>query len=509
MQESDATRGSTRPSGPADPVRHPRGAMKVKGGKLEFLVPHYLRGQLLRPGFVRASLKLGAARQMPAWAKLQFLNAGVSREDLDLVLGRITSLGTWVDEWEKLGEQHETGADAALASGDRAQAAQRYLAASAAYNFAQYVMFIDIGRKRGLHEACIRAYSKAAPLFHPPARPLEVVYRRRPMLGWLRVPRRDHPAPVVVMINGTNAVKEELHWWAEAFLERGLAVATFDGPGLGQTFHRLSMVAEPRPVGSAILDHLESRPDVDAGATAFVGMSLGGYMAIRMASHDPRIRAVAAVSPPYSASIYWDVTLAALRRELAALYGIAEREMGATIERITLADVLDRVRCPLFLSSGGHDHITPPDEARRIFEEALCERDLAYYPFGAHDCFNVLSDLRPRVVGWVAGQLERHHARRREQGLHAEVASGTWSPAEAVDEDFAEELQGDAPPRQWHRAPYGSAPARWRWWIPRDEERVVVEMRHADGTLRPEPRLAPRERARLVPGDALPGDAIP
>ena len=54
-----------------------------------------------------------------------------------------------------------------------------------------------------------------------------------------------------------------------------------------------------------------------------------------------------------------------------------------------------------------------------------------------------------------------------------------------------------------------SCTARWRWWIPRDEERVVVETRHADGTLRPEARLAPRERARLVPGDALPGDALP
>src|SRR5437870_9996263 len=73
---------------------------KVKGGRLEFLVPHLLRGQLLRPGFVRMSLRLGVAQQMPQWAKLQFINGGVDPRDLDDVLGRITSLNSWVDEWE-------------------------------------------------------------------------------------------------------------------------------------------------------------------------------------------------------------------------------------------------------------------------------------------------------------------------------------------------------------------------------------------------------------------------
>ena len=91
--------------------------MNVKGGRLEFLVPHLLRSQLLRPGFVRLSLRLGAARQMPRWAKQQFINAGVSLADLDRVLGRVTSLGSWVDEWESLGREHEQGGRDALALG--------------------------------------------------------------------------------------------------------------------------------------------------------------------------------------------------------------------------------------------------------------------------------------------------------------------------------------------------------------------------------------------------------
>jgi alpha-beta hydrolase superfamily lysophospholipase len=459
--------------------------MTLKGGRLEFLVPHMLRSQLLRPGFVSMSLKLGFAQQMPPWAKLQFTNAGVSSEDLEHVLGRITGLTSWVDEWESLGRAHEQAARDALALGRPADAARRFLAASAAYNFSQYVIFMDKNRKRTLHDSCTRAYALAAPLFDPPAVPFEVIYRRRAMKGYLRVPPGGGPVPVVVMFNGTNAVKEELHWWSDALLERGIATIYFDGPGLGETFHRLSMVAEPRPVGVAILNQIETRPELDPEAVAFFGMSLGGYLAIRMASHDPRVRAVAAVSPPYSADIYWNVTLVSMRRELAALYDTSEREMGAAIDRITLAHVLPALRCPLIISGGGHDLITPGSEAYHIFEDARCERELVFYPRGAHDCFNVIADLRPRMVGWLARQLERHHAAARvSRRVTVEPGSG-WGAAEAVDDDFADELSGDVERIQWHQTDARGIPARWRWWWHSpDHERIEVVRRLAPGESR-------------------------
>ena len=449
----------------------------IKGGRLDFLAPHLLRSQVLRPGFVRLSLRLGVAQQMPEWAKLQFTSFGVAPADLDRVLGRVTSLGSWVDEWESLGRAHEQGARDALALGRPADAAARYVAASAAYNFAQYVMFLDMERKRALHASCVRSYAAAAPLLDPPAVPFEVTFRRHPMRGYLRLPHGVRPAPVVVMINGTNAVKEELHWWSDALLERGIATLAFDGPGLGQTFHRLSMIAEPRPVGIAIVDEIERRPDLDPSSVGFLGMSLGGYMAIRMAAHDRRVRAVAAVSPPYSADIYWNVTLASMRRELAALYAVEEGEMGRSIERITLAGTLAGMRCPMLVSGGGHDLITPGEEAWRIFRDARCERELVYYPRGAHDCFNVLGDLRPRIVRWLSARIASHAMPLR--AWSRGVASGErWVAAEAVDPDYADALEGEAPPRRWQRTAPQSRAARfsWPWGQPEDvHPEVVVE----------------------------------
>lgn len=450
--------------------------MKVKGGRLEFLVPHLLRSQLLRPGFVRLSLRLGAARQMPGWAKLQFLNCGVDPDDLDRVLRSITSLHGWVDQWDAAGREHEGAARRALAFGDPVEARDQFLKASASFNFAQYVMFLDVKRKRALHEACVNAYAQAAPLLDPPARAFEVPFRRRLMRGYLRVPHGPGPHPVVVMFNGTNSVKEELHWWSEALLARGLATVTFDGPGIGETFHRLSMVAEPRPVGLAIVNEIQARPDLDTGAIAFFGQSLGGYMAIRMAAYDPRIKAVAAVSPPYSADVYWNVTLSALRRELAALYGLEESEMGREIHRITLAEWLPRLRCALFVSGGGRDLITPGEEAWRIYDEARCDRELAYYPHGGHDCFNMLSDLRPRIAGWLTRQLEPH----RVMGAASVIGTDSWHAAEAVHPDFEDALRGDYAGRTWNRPDTPSIPERWGVIDPEPRNgHVKVVHRHA------------------------------
>ena len=456
---------------------------RVKGGRLEFLVPHLLRSQLLRPGFVRMSLRLGVAQQMPSWAKLQFVNGGVDPADLDRVLGRVTSLASWVDEWEKLGQGHEQEGRAAAELGDRAEAGRQFLAAAAAYNFSQYVIFLDMGRKRVLHESCVRAYALGAPYYDPPAIPIEVMFRRKPMLGYLRLPPGPRPVPVAVLFNGTNAVKEEMHWWSDALLERGIATILFDGPGMGQTFYRLSMLGEPRPVGVAILDAIESRPELDPGAVGFLGMSLGGYMAVRMASHDPRIKAVAAVSPPFSAEIYWNVTLAGLRRELAGLYNTDEHEMGKVVHRITLAEVLPDLRCPLMVAGGGHDHITPGTEAWRIFDDARCERELVFYPRGAHDCFNVMADLRPRMVGWMARQLEGHRSSvRRSWSGDGASQDGVWTAAEAVDPDFADALSGEITPRIWNRKNEPGVPVRWEWpWTRPGEDRIEVVLRKAVG----------------------------
>jgi len=189
------------------------------------------------------------------------------------------------------------------------------------------------------------------------------------------------------------------------------------------------------------------------------------------------------VSPPYSADIYWNVTLSSMRRELAALYNLDEREMGAAIERITLGGILPQLRRPLFLAAGGHDFVTPGTEAWRIFEDACCEREIVYYPRGAHDRFNVVSDLRPRLISWLARKLERHQ--RVRPPMEAPPPNG-WMAAEAVDIDFAEALEGEVTRPVWTATPQETTtdPVRWSWpWGSRPTSRLELIHRVAGPSL--------------------------
>src|SRR5262245_4288151 len=129
--------------------------MAVKGGRVDFLAPHLLRGQLLRPGFVRLTLRMGVARHMPGWARLQFTNGGGTAPDLGRGLARVPILEARVDEWESLAREHEQSGKDALKLDQRAAAVRHFLAASAAYNYAQYVIFLDMTRKRSLHDGCV------------------------------------------------------------------------------------------------------------------------------------------------------------------------------------------------------------------------------------------------------------------------------------------------------------------------------------------------------------------
>jgi pimeloyl-ACP methyl ester carboxylesterase len=98
------------------------------------------------------------------------------------------------------------------------------------------------------------------------------------------------PNGTIVMHAGFDAYIEEFHAIAKTFALRGYDVVMFDGPGQGSTLmcENMPMTHEwEKPVG-AVLDHL-GLTDV-----TLIGISLGGYLAIRAAAYEPRVKRVVA-----------------------------------------------------------------------------------------------------------------------------------------------------------------------------------------------------------------------
>ena len=101
--------------------------------------------------------------------------------------------------------------------------------------------------------------------------------------------------PCVVFFDGLDVTKEIQYMrGVPDLIKRGISVLVMDGPGTGEAirFRNHFLRYDYEVAGSACIDYLEKRGDVDAKKIGIVAISLGGY-------YSPRCAAMTA-SPPRS-----------------------------------------------------------------------------------------------------------------------------------------------------------------------------------------------------------------
>ena len=104
--------------------------------------------------------------------------------------------------------------------------------------------------------------------------------------------------PCVVFFDGLDVTKEIQYMrGVPDLIKRGISVLVMDGPGTGEAirFRNHFLRYDYEVAGSACIDYLETRADVDAKKIGIVAISLGGYYSPRCAAVDHR----------YAACIAW------------------------------------------------------------------------------------------------------------------------------------------------------------------------------------------------------------
>ena len=76
------------------------------------------------------------------------------------------------------------------------------------------------------------------------------------------------------MCMGLDSAKEEMDDYENRFLARGLATLAFDGPGQGEAEYDFAICPEYEKPAKAVVDFVETRSDLDAGALGIWGVSL-------------------------------------------------------------------------------------------------------------------------------------------------------------------------------------------------------------------------------------------
>ena len=204
----------------------------------------------------------------------------------------------WAREWTATADCVALLGDDAHARGHRVSAAEGWLRAANYYRTAYCFMYgppvsADLA---AAFDREATTFAKAAAALDPPLAPLEIPYEGTSLPGYF-VSGGDGVRPILVCTNGYDSTLHEMYLaFGVAARKRGWHCLLFDGPGQGRALLKQGLFLRPdwenvvRPVIDAVL----ALPNVDNSRVALSGWSLGGYLALRAATGEPRLAALVA-----------------------------------------------------------------------------------------------------------------------------------------------------------------------------------------------------------------------
>ena len=260
---------------------------------------------------------------------------------------------------------------------------------------------------RAAHMKAVTCLDLALPHLDPPGERVLIPYEGKHLVGTLRKPKNVENPPVVLMTMGLDSTKEELLTFEANFLDRGMAILAFDGPGQGEAEYDFPIRYDYENVVGPVIDWLTStRKDIDANRIGLWGISLGGYYAPRAAAFEKRIKAAISNCGPYNWGALWD-KLPGLTRD-----AYVQRSHSASVDEakqkaftLSLEGVADKITCPLFVVAGGLDKLCPPEDAQRLAAEAKGKTTLLIIPDGNHVAHNRFYKYRNQSSDWMAERL--------------------------------------------------------------------------------------------------------
>lgn len=204
---------------------------------------------------------------------------------------------SWHAAWKALADRIAAESNASLERGHKVSARDGLLRASNYYRSCEFFLHADWGDPR-LAEAyrrTVACFKGAAALFDFPIEPVEIPYEGTSLPGYLYRPDASGRArPTIIMHSGFDGAAEEMHFFgAQAAVERGYNVLSFDGPGQFGPLHREGLHFRPdwEKVVTPVVDFVLSRREVDPRHVALLGLSMGGELAPRAAAFEKRLAA--------------------------------------------------------------------------------------------------------------------------------------------------------------------------------------------------------------------------
>jgi len=199
-------------------------------------------------------------------------------EDLEKAGKKISSFDDWKSEM--------------LRRAEKALADNRLMNAASYYRAAEFYTFPDDPDKEPLYDRFSELFHRA--FENHEFKRLDVPYGAG-RLPAMVVEAEGESRGTIVMHGGYDSFIEEFYSLMRYFAAAGIRAVGFDGPGQGAARRKHGLMMDfkwEKPVG-AVLDHL------GAEDATLIGLSMGGYFALRAAAFEPRVKRVIASGHAY------------------------------------------------------------------------------------------------------------------------------------------------------------------------------------------------------------------
>lgn len=350
------------------------------------------------------------------------------------------------DAWTAAADRAMDEARAAETRKHFASARDMFLKASCFYGKAYHPLFgapVD-PRVVAASRRQIAAFERGLALGDEPVRPCRIRFEGASLLAYV-IPaqgRASDVRPLLILTNGYDGSITDLYFSsAVAASRRGYHCLIFDGPGQGTTLIEQGMAIRPdwETVIRTVVDFALTLPTVDPDRVVLDGWSLGGYLAPRAASGEPRL--AACVADPGQSCIadgfravaiklgasqdevsdlgvlpaqVLDGINAVVSRDRQLHWSIVQRgywvhgvdnlrDYLASAERFTMAGRIEEIRCPTLFTLAEDDPLTAGTQA--FFDALRCPKLLLRMSrvdgAGTHCEMGNRSLLNRKVLDWL------------------------------------------------------------------------------------------------------------
>lgn len=245
------------------------------------------------------------------------------------------------------------------------------------------------------------------------------------LYGWWMSAGRK--AATVVVLHGVKKNRTDVLRAALVIRRAGFNVLVFDGRGHGDSEGRYVTYGfyECRDVESAI-DWLVKEKKIDGGRVGLAGESMGAAIALQVAAHNPRIRAVWADSPFASLRRITEEFVrritglpgAVLNPVLWTSIQVASYRGKFDVSSVDPLALAGQISCPVFLVHGTADQLIATAHSENIYEALGGEKEIWFVEGARHarSIRHARQEYRKRLSEFFSKRLDGPGTKSKKPG---------------------------------------------------------------------------------------------